>query len=252
MGGENGFGLVFGVGSEFQLVVWEEWIWIGGAKAEDESDAHVDPLKVKEKLGAVPHGLSTDSDVAKRLGTTLFKVKADDESDTPVDPPKVEEKLGAIPHGLSTDSDVTKRLGTTLFKAKAEDECDAYVDPPKVEEKLGVVPHSLSTDSNVAKRFGSVDFVGRKLQAKVDDESDAPVDPPKVKEKLRVIPLVYRPIQMSRRASTNASGNWDSPVTIVESGGLNSSSKGPVSVSGSGSCSTPSSSGRFNHMRHQI
>ncbi|KAK0581273.1 hypothetical protein LWI29_011953 [Acer saccharum] len=44
------------------------------AKAEDESDAPVDPPKVEEKLGAVPHGLSIDSDVAKRLGTTLFKV----------------------------------------------------------------------------------------------------------------------------------------------------------------------------------
>lgn len=37
------------------------------AKAEDESDKLADPPKVEEKLGAVPNGLSTDSDVVKRL-----------------------------------------------------------------------------------------------------------------------------------------------------------------------------------------
>lgn len=50
------------------------WHWIYGclgqkfqAKAEDESDQLADPPKVEEKLGAVPNGLSTDSDVVKRL-----------------------------------------------------------------------------------------------------------------------------------------------------------------------------------------
>ncbi|KAI9200228.1 hypothetical protein LWI28_004547 [Acer negundo] len=43
------------------------------AKAEDESDAPVDPPKVEEKLGAVPHGLSTDSDVAKREAESISK-----------------------------------------------------------------------------------------------------------------------------------------------------------------------------------
>jgi len=37
------------------------------AKAEDDSDSLVDPPKVEEKLGAVPNGLSTDSDVVKRF-----------------------------------------------------------------------------------------------------------------------------------------------------------------------------------------
>lgn len=37
------------------------------ANAEADSDAPVDPPKVEEKIGAVPNGLSTDSDVAKRL-----------------------------------------------------------------------------------------------------------------------------------------------------------------------------------------
>ncbi|KAK1560911.1 hypothetical protein Q3G72_032330 [Acer saccharum] len=50
-----GFGSVDFVGQKLQ------------AKAEDESDAPVDPPKVEEKLGAVPHGLSIDSDVAKRF-----------------------------------------------------------------------------------------------------------------------------------------------------------------------------------------
>lgn len=36
------------------------------ANAEAESDVPVDPPKVEEKIGAVPHGLSTDSDVVKR------------------------------------------------------------------------------------------------------------------------------------------------------------------------------------------
>lgn len=36
------------------------------ANAEVDSDAPVDPPKVEEKIGAVPNGLSTDSDVAKR------------------------------------------------------------------------------------------------------------------------------------------------------------------------------------------
>lgn len=42
------------------------------ANAEVNSDAPVDQPKVEEKIGAVPHGLSTDSDVAKRLVRTLL------------------------------------------------------------------------------------------------------------------------------------------------------------------------------------
>lgn len=36
------------------------------ANAEVDLDAPVDPPKVEEKIGAVPNGLSTDSDVVKR------------------------------------------------------------------------------------------------------------------------------------------------------------------------------------------
>lgn len=36
------------------------------ANAEVDSDTPVDPPKVEDKIGAVPHGLSTDSDVVKR------------------------------------------------------------------------------------------------------------------------------------------------------------------------------------------
>lgn len=36
------------------------------ANAEGDSEELVDPPKVEDKIGAVPHGLSTDSDVAKR------------------------------------------------------------------------------------------------------------------------------------------------------------------------------------------
>jgi heat shock protein 90kDa beta len=34
--------------------------------AEESSDDLANPPKVEEKLGAVPHGLSTDSEVAQR------------------------------------------------------------------------------------------------------------------------------------------------------------------------------------------
>ena len=44
-------------------------VWIGRklqANAEADSEGLVDPPKVEDKIGAVPNGLSTDSDVAKR------------------------------------------------------------------------------------------------------------------------------------------------------------------------------------------
>lgn len=43
------------------------------ANAEGDSDELADLPKVEEKLGAVPHGLSTDSDVVKRLCSLLIR-----------------------------------------------------------------------------------------------------------------------------------------------------------------------------------
>ncbi|KAJ0492875.1 putative Heat shock protein Hsp90 family [Helianthus annuus] len=43
------------------------------ANAESNSDELVDPPKVEEKLGAVPRGLSTDSDVVKREAESMSK-----------------------------------------------------------------------------------------------------------------------------------------------------------------------------------
>ncbi|KAJ0678085.1 putative Heat shock protein Hsp90 family [Helianthus annuus] len=43
------------------------------ANAESSSDELVDPPKVEEKLGAVPHGLSTDSNVVKREAESMSK-----------------------------------------------------------------------------------------------------------------------------------------------------------------------------------
>ncbi|XP_019156559.1 PREDICTED: endoplasmin homolog [Ipomoea nil] len=43
------------------------------ANAEVDSDAPVDPPKVEEKIGGVPHGLSTDPDVAKREAESMSK-----------------------------------------------------------------------------------------------------------------------------------------------------------------------------------
>ncbi|KAG5613491.1 hypothetical protein H5410_024772 [Solanum commersonii] len=43
------------------------------ANAEADSDAPVDPPKVEEKFGAVPNGLSTDSDVAKREAESMSR-----------------------------------------------------------------------------------------------------------------------------------------------------------------------------------
>ncbi|XP_015884861.1 endoplasmin homolog [Ziziphus jujuba] len=43
------------------------------ASAEDSSEELVDPPKVEEKIGAVPNGLSTDSDVVKRESESISK-----------------------------------------------------------------------------------------------------------------------------------------------------------------------------------
>ncbi|KAL8459159.1 hypothetical protein ACS0TY_036576 [Phlomoides rotata] len=43
------------------------------ANAEADSDAPVDPPKVEDKIGAVPHGLSTDSDVVKREAESMSR-----------------------------------------------------------------------------------------------------------------------------------------------------------------------------------
>ncbi|XP_059278966.1 endoplasmin homolog [Lycium ferocissimum] len=43
------------------------------ANAEADSDAPVDPPKVEEKIGAVPNGLSTDSDVVKREAESMSR-----------------------------------------------------------------------------------------------------------------------------------------------------------------------------------
>nr|GMD99265.1 endoplasmin homolog [Ipomoea batatas] len=43
------------------------------ANAEVDSDAPVDPPKVEEKIGGVPHGLSTDPDVAKREAESMSR-----------------------------------------------------------------------------------------------------------------------------------------------------------------------------------
>ncbi|KAF5740875.1 Endoplasmin-like protein [Tripterygium wilfordii] len=43
------------------------------ANAEVDSEELVDPPKVEDKIGAVPHGLSTDSDVAKREAESISK-----------------------------------------------------------------------------------------------------------------------------------------------------------------------------------
>ncbi|PNX58428.1 endoplasmin, partial [Trifolium pratense] len=40
------------------------------ANAEGNSDELVDPPKVEDNIGAVPHGLSTDSEVVKRWSGT--------------------------------------------------------------------------------------------------------------------------------------------------------------------------------------
>ena len=42
------------------------------ANAEGDSDELVDPPKVEDEIGAVPHGLSTDLDVIKRCALFDF------------------------------------------------------------------------------------------------------------------------------------------------------------------------------------
>lgn len=60
---------------ECGLIMFLFLLYIGPklhANAEADSDKLVDPPKIEDKLGAVPHGLSTDSDVAKRFAYPFF------------------------------------------------------------------------------------------------------------------------------------------------------------------------------------
>ncbi|KHN13326.1 hypothetical protein D0Y65_048008 [Glycine soja] len=72
------------------------------ANAEGDSDELVDPLKVEDKIGVVPHDLSTDSDVVKSSGCgkilQMEEMKVD--SDLLVgDPASLEKKIDAIRFG---------------------------------------------------------------------------------------------------------------------------------------------------------
>ena len=44
------------------------------ANADSDSDLLVDPPKVEEKLGVVPHGLSPYSNVGKRFAIPFYKI----------------------------------------------------------------------------------------------------------------------------------------------------------------------------------
>lgn len=77
------------------------------ANAEGDFDELVDPLKVEDKIGVVPHGLSTNSDVVKRVSFSSFgcgknlqmeEMKVD--LDLLVgDPASLEKKIDAIRFG---------------------------------------------------------------------------------------------------------------------------------------------------------
>ncbi|KAG5054208.1 hypothetical protein GLYMA_03G065300v4 [Glycine max] len=72
------------------------------ANAEGDFDELVDPLKVEDKIGVVPHGLSTNSDVVKSFGCgknlQMEEMKVD--LDLLVgDPASLEKKIDAIRFG---------------------------------------------------------------------------------------------------------------------------------------------------------
>ncbi|KAG4938665.1 hypothetical protein JHK85_045423 [Glycine max] len=77
------------------------------ANAEGDSDELVDQPKVKDKIGVVPHGLSIDSDVIKRVsfrssgcGKNLQMEEMKVASDLLVgDPASLENKIDAIHFG---------------------------------------------------------------------------------------------------------------------------------------------------------
>ncbi|KAG5003456.1 hypothetical protein JHK84_027724 [Glycine max] len=77
------------------------------ANAEGDSDKLVDPPKVEDKIGVVPHGLSTDSDVVKMVsfsssgcGKNLQMEEMKVASDLLVgDPASLEKKIDAIHFG---------------------------------------------------------------------------------------------------------------------------------------------------------
>ncbi|KAJ6411996.1 hypothetical protein OIU84_005130 [Salix udensis] len=90
------------------------------AKAEDDSDSLLDPPKVEEKLGAVPNGLSTDSDVVKResefLSLTDKEVLGEGDNaklDIQIKLDKEKKILSIRDRGIGmTKEDLIKNLGT--------------------------------------------------------------------------------------------------------------------------------------------
>ncbi|KAI4389980.1 hypothetical protein MLD38_002139 [Melastoma candidum] len=77
--------------------------------AVDDSEELVDPPKVEEKIGAVPHGLSTDSDVAKREAESISRRSLRDNAEKFEFQAEVSRLMDILVNSLYSNKDVFLR-----------------------------------------------------------------------------------------------------------------------------------------------